>query len=268
MRFAGATWRPISNNFSGPMGTIIGLCLHVQEGNGSLYGWFNNPNAEVSAHLWCGKDGTLEQYLDPPAQKAWAQANGNPNYISIETEGFVGEPLTDAQMLAVASILSQASTAYSFPVTGPVAHGQPGFTQHCNPNGTSDPSWGNHFCPGPIRLGQMPNIITMAHGSPAPPEPTPVPPQPPNPPMPTPIGETNVNVPVLSTSNPGLAYTPATKNLQTLLIEHGFGCGPTGADGKYGNATAAAVVACEHRYSLSVDAGIAGNQVWGALCNQ
>lgn len=162
MRCPFATWRPIANNYGGPMGRIAGLVLHVQEGNGSLYGWFNNPAAQVSAHFWCAKDGRLEQYLDPPGQEAWAQAAGNPNYLSVECEGFATEAMTPAQLASVAALLDWAAAAFSFPVAGPVAHGSAGFTQHCNLNGTPDPAWGNHPCPGPIRLGQEPAIVTLA----------------------------------------------------------------------------------------------------------
>jgi N-acetylmuramoyl-L-alanine amidase len=161
-----ATWRPISTNFGGPMGKVYGLVLHVQEGNNSLYGWFNNPAANVSAHFWCSKSGTLEQYLNPPGQTAWAQAAGNPNYVSVECEGYATEAMTPAQLACVASLLDWCAGTFGFPVGGPVAHGSQGFTQHCNLNGTPDPAWGNHICPGPIRLGQEPAIVAAAREGP------------------------------------------------------------------------------------------------------
>jgi hypothetical protein len=257
VKFAGAIWRPISTNYSGPMGNIIGLCLHVQEGNGSLYGWFNNPAAQVSSHLWAGKDGALEQYLDPPSQKAWAQAAGNPDYVSIETEGFVNEPLTDAQMLAVASVLSQAATAYSVPVTGPVAHGQPGFTQHCNPDGTPDPAWGNHSCPGPIRLAQMTSILALAHGSPVPPTPTPAPPAPP---VPAPGGLVTVNVRQLQQGMTG----GDVRSVQSMLnTKAGAGLA---TDGDFGPLTRNAVVGWQQGHGLAAD-GIVGANTWPSITN-
>lgn len=88
-------------------------------------------------------------------------------------------------------------------------------------------------------------------------------------PIPQPPQVVNVNVPVLSVTSPGPNVVSApVRNLQMLLVAHGFGVGPTGPDGRYGNNTASAVVACEHHFNLSVDSGIAGNQVWTALCNQ
>lgn len=159
-----ATFRPVSNA-GGPISTIRGLVLHVQEGNGSLFGWFNNPASQVSAHFWAAKDGRLEQYVDT-ARIAWAQAAGNPNYLSVETEGFVGEPLTAAQIATVGRLLEWAAAEYGFPIVGPVPHGSVGFTAHCNPDGTVDPSWGGHSCPGLIRLDQIPEILNAAEPAP------------------------------------------------------------------------------------------------------
>lgn len=162
-----ATWLPISANTGGRISTVKGLVLHVQVGNGSLYGYFNNPSTQASAHFWVSKTGALEQYVDTDTV-AWAQAAGNPNYLSVETEGFPTEPLTSDQILRVSSLLLWSSVQYKFPIVGPVAHGQQGFTPHCNPDGTPDPAWGNHSCPAPIRLGQMPAIVASLTPSPAP----------------------------------------------------------------------------------------------------
>jgi hypothetical protein len=168
MILAGANWRPIGSNYSASTGRVIGVVLHVQEGNGSLFGFFNNPATKASATGWIAKDGTLEQYLDPDTQTGWAQSagnyappQGNGPYASFETEGFVGEALSDAQILTFASVLHQLSLHYGFPLAI-VGHGAPGFTSHCNPDGTVDAAWGGHSCPGSIRLGQMPAILAAA----------------------------------------------------------------------------------------------------------
>ena len=119
-------------------------------------------------------------------------------------------------------------------------------------------------------------LAAADHSAPIPaPQPAPQP-QPPSPapqpapaPTPQPPKEINVNVPVLSVTNPGVKnFSSAVRNLQTLLIAHGFSCGSAGADGHFGPATAAAVVAAEHHFGLSVDTGEAGNQVWTALCTR
>lgn len=88
-------------------------------------------------------------------------------------------------------------------------------------------------------------------------------------PTPGPLAEVEVKVPVLSVNNPGPnVVSPAVKNLQTLLESHGISVGRGGVDGRYGNDTAQAVVVCEEKYHLTVDSGVAGEQVWTALTNE
>ena len=169
MRCPLAIWRPITQNNGPQMNAHFGLVLHVQEGDGSLYNWFNNPSTKASSHLWLAKDGTMEQYVDTDIQ-AWAQAAGNPNYLSVETEGFVSEPLTELQLLAMSRLVQWCRAVYDIPMRGPVPHGDKGLTPHCNPDGTPDPAWGNHPCPGTIRLEQMGQIIAIAKPPPAPPD--------------------------------------------------------------------------------------------------
>ena len=54
------------------------------------------------------------------------------------------------------------------------------------------------------------------------------------------------------------------KTLQAALIANGFSCGTAGADGDFGNATAAALRKFQTKYGLGVD-GIAGNATWSKL---
>ena len=54
------------------------------------------------------------------------------------------------------------------------------------------------------------------------------------------------------------------KTLQAALITYGFSCGVAGADGDFGNATAAALRKFQTKYGLGVD-GIAGNATWSKL---
>ena len=54
------------------------------------------------------------------------------------------------------------------------------------------------------------------------------------------------------------------KTLQAALITYGFSCGAAGADGDFGNATAAALRKFQTKYGLGVD-GIAGNETWSKL---
>lgn len=159
-----ALWRPVANH-GGTMRSHTGLVLHVQEGTGSLFSWFDDPASQVSSHLWLAKDGTMEQYVDTDVE-AWAEAAGNPDYLSVETEGFASEALTAYQIRSLAALLEWCHLVYGVAMAGPVAHGEAGFTPHCNPDGSPDPAWGNHTCPGRWRLGQMAQIVALANGTP------------------------------------------------------------------------------------------------------
>ena len=61
----------------------------------------------------------------------------------------------------------------------------------------------------------------------------------------------------------GDSGTYVTK-MQTMLIQRGYSCGSYGADGKFGNATLAALVAFQRDAGLEPD-GICGKATWDAL---
>jgi hypothetical protein len=139
---------------------------------------FHNPAIQLSAHFGVAKDGTIIQWVDTD-HIAFAQKNGNwppIAYISTEFEGFDTEPLTDLQIQSGARIAAWCSVQHGFPLHL-VDHGQPGLTTHCHyPSFASDPDWGNHSCPGPIRGAQLPQIAFVAALSlQQPPQPNPTP---------------------------------------------------------------------------------------------
>lgn len=160
-----------ASNFATGGTPKIGEVTHVIVGSAtSALGEFQGQGAELSAHFivagpndgW--PDGTILQVLDTDLC-AYAQEAGNyvPTcYIAIEYAGDVTFAMSDAQMAAGAKIKAWAAQTHGFPLVGPVAHGQPGCTTHCNPDGSPDPNWGDHPCPGPIRLAQIPKMIAMA----------------------------------------------------------------------------------------------------------
>ena len=151
-----AAWRPVQNH-GGNMAAHLGLILHVQEGLGSLQGWFNNPHSQVSSTFWVAKGGALEQYVDAD-WNAWAQAAGNGQYNSVETEGFHGEALTDAQIQTLAKLYAWGQHVYGWPGQSADSPGQTGFGWH----GMGGNLWGGHFgCPGDQRRGQRKQILAL-----------------------------------------------------------------------------------------------------------
>ena len=159
-RFPGAAWKPLPRNFSpGARTAQLGLILHVQAGNGELSGWFSNPSAQASSTFWVSKTGQIYQYMEAGADKSWAQAAGNGLYDSVETEGVPSEPLTDAQVAALAALVRWEHETYGMPYTVINTPGARGFGWH----GMGGAAWGGHTgCPGDLRRAQMQHIIDVA----------------------------------------------------------------------------------------------------------
>lgn len=160
-RMPGATWiGPTVNRTKGGMGTIVGLVLHIQQGYESgSEAWFKNPDAKASAHFLNPKTGQLRQLVDT-ADKAWAQADGNYHWISIENEGFApGDALTASQLDNAAHLLAWLHTTDNVPLRAtddPDGHG-------LGWHGMGGKAWGNHpDCPGPKVRAQRAEILTRA----------------------------------------------------------------------------------------------------------
>lgn len=157
--FKGAVYRPVVNG-GGQMRSHLGLIEHVQQGMGSLFGWFNNPETQVSSTFWVSKVGLLEQYRDAELV-AWAQAAGNLDYNSIETEGFDYEPLTEAQIDVMAAVMREGNERYGWPYSPADTSGERGLGWH----GMGGAAWGGHTgCPGQLRLAARPTILQKAAG--------------------------------------------------------------------------------------------------------
>ena len=173
-----------ASNFATGSPEKIGVVVHVSEGSAdSAIREFLSPGAELSAHFVVAgpgdpyPDGTIFQLLDTDLC-AYAQEAGNyppTAYVAIEFSGTVDTPMSTAQVASGARIVSALAPHYGFPIVGEVPHGTPGVTTHCNPDGTPDPAWGDHPCPGPLRLAQIPTLVRTAQALGAP-SPTPTPP--------------------------------------------------------------------------------------------
>jgi N-acetylmuramoyl-L-alanine amidase len=170
-RFTCANWRPISVNMGGNITSNLGLVLHHQAGNGSLFNFFNSSSAQVSAHFWVSKTGTIEQYVDT-SRVAWHGRSLNSRYIGVETEGCptspYAEPLTDAAIQALARIYKEGNQRHGWINALASADGQKGFGFHRMAVATG--------CPCDVRLNRRRDILNIAFGST--PAPTPTPPTP------------------------------------------------------------------------------------------
>lgn len=166
-----AVRRPIGTNTGGRISTHLGLILHHQAGNGSLYNFFNNPSAQVSAHFWVSKTGIIEQYVDT-AVVAWHGRQLNSRYQGVETEGCPtspwAEPLTEAALAALGRLYAEGMRRHAWAPTLANKDGEKGFGFHRMAVATG--------CPCDVRLNMRSEIIRRAQGGqPTPPPTNPIP---------------------------------------------------------------------------------------------
>ena len=163
-----------ARNGSWGSGAMMGLVMHTQVGNNpGTVAWFNNPQAQASAHFCIAQDGSVVQ-MGPIGKGwvAWAQAGGNPAWYSAEfaDDGNPANPLTAAQVTAGAQLLECLSAFAGFPLQVTDSTGVKGLGWH----GMGGSAWGGHVdCPGDVRKAQRASIVALAQQvrSPAPPSP-------------------------------------------------------------------------------------------------
>jgi peptidoglycan hydrolase-like protein with peptidoglycan-binding domain len=254
-----AVWKPVGNH-GGPMSSHLGLVLHVQQGNNSLAGWFNNPAADASSTWWVAKSGTLEQYVDADVC-AWAQGDGNSTYNSVETEGYDTEPLTSAQEAMLARLYTWGNQTYGWPNALSESPGVKGFGWH----GMGGGDWGGHTgCPGDLRYPRRDPILSVAFGStPAPPAPTPPAPSGTTPPFPYGsadyLGQPSSDPHCHSGYYGGVDQT----NVATWQAQMAIRGWSIVADGMYGPSSENVCRQFQSEKGLGVD-GLVGPQTWAA----
>lgn len=167
--------KPIGTNTGGRMSANLGLILHHAVAYGSLYNFFNNPSAQVSAQFWVALDGRKEQYVDSEVV-AWHGKSLNSRYCGVETEGCgaafnYAEPMSDAMFNGLAEIYAEGARRHGWPNRLSNADGQPGFGYHRMAVNTA--------CPCDVRLNRRQGILDRAFGGPiSPPQPEPPKPEP------------------------------------------------------------------------------------------
>ena len=164
MRCPFATWQGSPNESPGSIAAEpMGVVLHIEQGyEAGTVSVFHNPAYQASAHFGVGKDGHIDQFVDT-SDMAWAEMNGNPEWISIEHEGFSGELLTPQQLGSDAQLIAwlkghDSGPGYNFPLTISDDPSTRGIGWH----GMGGASWGGHYdCPGgPIRAQRL-QLITQ-----------------------------------------------------------------------------------------------------------
>lgn len=144
---------------------LMGLVLHIQQGTeAGTESWFKNPAAQASSHFLNPKAGGLRQLVDT-ADKAWAQVEGNPKWISIENEGMAGDALTSSQIENAAQLLFWLSQTAGIPLGTTDSVSVPGLGWH----GMGGTAWGGHTgCPGDPIKAQRGMIVDRARAMAAP----------------------------------------------------------------------------------------------------
>lgn len=156
-RYPPAIWRPVTNTSGSMTQPTRGFIPHVQVGTGSLYERFNTPATQVSSHLWLSKIGMFEQYV-PFDRKAWAQAAGNPYWISCECEGLDTEDYTPIQVRRLGEFYAWGMAAFDWPSAITDRPDGRGIGTHV----MGGAAWGGHTCPGPVRAARRPDILAAA----------------------------------------------------------------------------------------------------------
>lgn len=176
-----ALWRPLKRNFTArARRRTDGVILHVAVSEAaSLHGWFSDPKAYASSHLYVRRDGTVEQYIDLD-QISWASKDGDARCVSVETQGGALGEWTDAQLRSLARIVRETSKHYGYPlrVMGS-SRGERGVGYHllgvpataaqkaAGVSQTGGELWSGavgKVCPGPDRVKQMGKVVALAGG--------------------------------------------------------------------------------------------------------
>ncbi|WP_018502364.1 peptidoglycan recognition protein family protein [Parafrankia discariae] len=152
--------RPVRNTSGTMVEPTRGLIPHVQVGTGSLFGWFDNPASQVSAHLWLSKTGEFEQYV-PFDRRAWAQAAGNPFWISVECEGYDSEDYTAIQIQRLGELFAWGM--HEFGWRPEITDSPSGYGLGTHRMGGT--AWGGHSCPGNPRANRRGDILAAALGA-------------------------------------------------------------------------------------------------------
>lgn len=121
---------------------------------------FKNPANQVSAHFGAPLTGEAWQWVDT-ADEAWAEAAGNGYWISVELEGFSGQPPAPSanQIEICAQLLAWLHATDNVPLRIARTVNERGLAYH----GLGGVSYGDHpDCPGPRVIRKRRKIVRRA----------------------------------------------------------------------------------------------------------
>lgn len=139
-----AAWVPAdsSNYTSGRTAAISAVVVHVTQGSyAGTISWFQNPEADVSAHYVIrSEDGDVTQMVRD-ADTGWHARSGNPYSVGLEHEGFVDDPawFTDAMYRSSAELTKHLADKHGIPKNRDhiVGHNEVPGNDHSDPG----PNW-------------------------------------------------------------------------------------------------------------------------------
>jgi hypothetical protein len=141
---------------------VLGVVMHTQDGNNpGTVSWFNNPAAQASAHFCIAQDGSVVQMGSVLGWKAWAEADGNPFFYSLEfaDNTHPATPLTTAQIQSGGQLVEVLARVGNFPLQVTDSPSGEGFGYHA----MGGQAWGGHLsCPGDVRKAQRAAILAVA----------------------------------------------------------------------------------------------------------
>jgi hypothetical protein len=144
MDYPNSIWNPASpaNYSTGRTSAITAVVIHVTQGSyAGTISWFQNPDAQVSAHYVVRSADGEVTHMVADADTAWHARSGNPYSVGIEHEGFIDDPswFTDAMYRSSAALTSWLCDTYGIPKdrTGIVGHSEVPGNDHTDPG----PNW-------------------------------------------------------------------------------------------------------------------------------
>lgn len=114
--YPGAVKRPINKNYTARVTTKNCVVLHTSASRTarSLHAWFQRGGANASSHFHVDDYGIVEQYVDTKYM-SWANGEGNPRAVTIETQGDGTGVWTSACVKSLIALVRWACDTHGIP---------------------------------------------------------------------------------------------------------------------------------------------------------